>query len=371
MKGSFQIARIFDIPLQVHWSFALLLLGGMYFGYTQSWDLPQTMWAVSLVLALFTCVVLHEFGHALTARRYGVQTKDIILSPIGGVARLDRLPDHPRQEFMVAIAGPAVNILLSILLAPYLLFREATRLQVFSFFDRNANVFFLDLTPVDEFLIALFIVNVILALFNLLPAFPMDGGRILRAILSLRLGRTRATRIAAYLGQALAVGFVVYGFWYWSPVTAFIGIFVFLTASNENRMVQLEDRLQQHTVGEIHRQLFTKIFYYDLMERPVEQLTLGMERNFLVFDERQNVVGSLGEQQLMAAIREKDFGAPVAAYMYREHDALLSEDTVKTALSRLQENEYEILPVFESGALVGVVDLPAINTFLQLQQNTQ
>ncbi len=368
MKGSFQIARIFNIPLLIHWTFALLILGGIYFGYSQNWGMWESVWAVLLVGSLFGSVVLHEFGHALTARRYGVDTRDIILSPIGGVARLTRLPDSPRQEFMVAIAGPMVNIVIALLLTPYLFSKAATRNQLLTFLDRNSNVFLIDLSPFDDFLIGLFLLNGILAVFNLLPAFPMDGGRILRALLSLRLGRMRATRIATLIGQALAVLFVVYGFWSWSPVTAFIGLFVFVTASSENRMVKLDSLLEKHQVSRIVRRSFTRIYHPDPMELPVEALTHGLERNFLVFDEWHNLSGVLGEEQLMRAIREKNFGAPVADYMTYRYEAILATDSLKEALAKLQGEDHAALPVYQNGVIIGVVDLQGINNFLQLQR---
>ena len=150
MKGSVQIAKVFGIPVQLHWSFAFIILWICYLAYSQSWDLESTLWASLFVLALFTCVIFHEFGHALTARRYGVTTRDIILSPIGGVARLDRLPDQPQQEFMVAIAGPLVNIAIAILLFPYVLSNENTRQQLLSILDPDSNIFMIELSSVDS-----------------------------------------------------------------------------------------------------------------------------------------------------------------------------------------------------------------------------
>lgn len=365
MKGVIQIARVFGIPVQLHWTFGLLIIAGAYFAYAQSWHWLETAWAAGLVLVLFTCVVLHEFGHALTARRFGVDTRDIILSPIGGVARLDHLPEHPYQEFLVAVAGPMVNLGIAVVPLPYLFANTDTRRQILNFFDRNSNAFFVDLSPFDDFLIGIFLLNVILAIFNLLPAFPMDGGRILRALLSWRLGRMKATRIAAFVGQILAVAFVAYGFWQWSPVTAFIGFFVFVTASSENRMVQLDGLLQEYQVRDIVRKTFTRVYQNAPMEYPIEEITHGLERNFLVFDEWQNMTGTLGEEQLMKAVRAKDFGAPVTTYMNRHYEALLPEDSLKTALTKIQRHNYDLLPVYENHRLVGVIDLHAINHFLK------
>lgn len=131
MRGSFQIAKFFGIPVFVHWSFGLIFAWIFYLGYSNEWNWTSISVAVAFVLALFVCVVMHEFGHALMARRFGVKTRDIILSPIGGVARLDRLPEKPMQEFYVAIAGPLVNIGIILLLLPYLLLYQPKRKRSF------------------------------------------------------------------------------------------------------------------------------------------------------------------------------------------------------------------------------------------------
>ena len=188
MKGVVQIARLFGIPVQVHWSFLLIFVWVLIKGLGEAWDWYTIGWMMAFVLALFFCVVLHEFGHALTARRFGVGTRDIILSPIGGVARLDKLPDEPMHEFFVAIAGPAVNVGISLTLAavPFALSRD----KFYNFFSSllfpNSNVFAVGLDAWDYFLFGLIGLNIVLAVFNMLPAFPMDGGRVLRALLSIR-----------------------------------------------------------------------------------------------------------------------------------------------------------------------------------------
>ena len=367
MKGSVQIAKVFGIPVQLHWSFAFIFLWLLYLAYSQSWDLESTIWAALFVLALFTCVIFHEFGHALTARRYGVTTRDIILSPIGGVARLDRLPDRPQQEFMVAIAGPLVNIAIAILLFPYVLGNENTRQQLLSILDPDSNIFFIELSSVEYFALGLFFLNGTLAVFNLVPAFPMDGGRILRALLSLKLGRVRATRIAAFIGQAVAIAFVAWGIWSPNPnlILVLVGLFVFMTAASESRMARLDGALESATVGDILRQAFTRIYRTDLMEKPLEEVTHGLEKNFLVFDEWQNLIGTLSERRLIEAIKKKDFGRPVGHYLDPHPLVLQPADSLKFAFHKIHWEGKGILPVYEQGRLIGVVDDTMINNFLQ------
>jgi len=371
MKGNFQIIKIFGIPVQVHWTFALVVAWISYLAFVNAWNWAAVLWATLSVITLFTCVIFHEFGHALTARRFGVNTRDIILSPIGGVARLDRLPESPYQEFLVAIAGPMVNIAIAVLALPYLFFvNEATRQQLFSIFYPSSNVFVIDLTMVDYFFFGLFLLNGVLAIFNLLPAFPMDGGRVLRALLSLRLGRTRATRIAAYIGQSFSVLLLIYALWQqsqYSIVTAFVGVFVFLTAMNENRMVRLDSTLDGYRVSDLLRRQFTRIYVNDPMEIPVEELTRGMEKNFLVFDHWQNLIGLLPENRLLSAVKKKAFGQPVRNYINDRLEALLPEDSLKDAFTKLHWQGYAILPVYDRGKMIGVLDVDMLDNFLRLQ----
>lgn len=370
MKGAFQIAKFFGIPVQIHWTFGLIFVWVMYVGFKENWDWANIGWSMLFVMALFICVVLHEFGHALTARRYGVSTRDIILSPIGGVARLDRLPENPMQEFYVAIAGPLVNVAIMAILSPYLLLVTGDqREQLFSIVNGSNNVFIRDLTPVDFFVFGLIILNGTLALFNLLPAFPMDGGRVLRALLSLRLGRMRATRIAAYIGQFLAVLLAVYGIFEGSPFTVFIGIFVFVMAANEYRMVRMDNALESQTVADIVRTNFTKFHTADSMEMVAEAVAHGWEKNFLVFDEWQNLEGVLSEPSIVKAVKEKAFDLPVTAFIESTPEPLLLSDNLRDVFVKVQQRSNTIFPVFDAdNHLVGVLDSGGLYNYLRMQR---
>lgn len=200
MRNSLSLGKIAGIHVYIHWTFPIILLWIIFSNLSRGFTTEQITWSVIFILALFVCVTLHEFGHALAARRYRIHTKDITLYPIGGVARLEKMPEKPMQELIVALAGPAVNFVIVILL---FIFLSLTKLPTdFSIITH---------VTADNFLLSLAIVNGWLAVFNLIPAFPMDGGRVLRALLSLRLNRVTATKIAATVGTGYCSNFCFYG----------------------------------------------------------------------------------------------------------------------------------------------------------------
>ncbi|HEV2950171.1 MAG TPA: site-2 protease family protein [Gemmataceae bacterium] len=220
MFRSWKLGSLFGIGIYVHATF-LLLPAFVFLANVSTGQTGMAIYAVMMIPAVFSCVVLHELGHALTARRYGIETRDITLYPIGGVARLERLPDRPLEEFWIAVAGPAVNVGIAALLSAILWLASGWNL---SFFVQNLT---------DTVLGHLVIINVVmLALFNMLPAFPMDGGRVLRALLATYLGQFRATTIAVQIGVAMAVFFAIAGI-FTSPILTLIGIFVFFAGQQE------------------------------------------------------------------------------------------------------------------------------------------
>jgi len=225
MSWSLNIGSVAGTAIRIHVTFLLFL--AWIFGVEYIAGGPQVAWSGLLfIVLLFLCVLLHEFGHIFTARAFGVRTPDVILLPIGGVARLERIPEKPSEEFLIAIAGPAVNVVI----AAVLVLIAGANLSA----DRLAALESADVSMIDR----LAAVNVFLAVFNLIPAFPMDGGRVLRALLAARLGYVRATEIAAMIGQwvAFALGFLgLFG----NPLLIFIAIFVYLAAASEAHLVAI------------------------------------------------------------------------------------------------------------------------------------
>lgn len=369
MNSALRIATFFNIPIRIHWSFLLIFVYVLYTGSRQGWDVANMAWSLIFVLALFACVVLHEFGHALTARRFGVETRDIILSPIGGVARLNKLPEKPLQEFLVAVAGPLVNVAIALLLAPYLLTLsgESRQLLFNVLLDPDGNYFPVGLSQLDYFLAGLILLNAMLALFNMIPAFPMDGGRVLRALLSIRLERHEATRIAAYIGQGLAVLFIGYGLFFENNIFyLLIGGFVFMAAAGEYRMVRSQQVLQRYTVRDVARTHFTRLYLGDTIKKAISQLSNDGQRSYIVFDVWQEAKGILGQKQLKQAHEARDYDAPVEKYMTPLSKGLRMDDTLRQASEQLQAAPVHTLPVYTAqGQVAGMLDAVSLDRFIR------
>lgn len=370
MSWSWRIGSFAEIPVKIHWTFVLMFLGSGGLGYF-SGDWKMAVWYSSLIIAIFTCVVLHEFGHALTARRYGVKTRDIILSPIGGIARLERLPEKPLQEFYVAAAGPMVNLGICIFLIPFLLYfawEEVMDIWGFMMTGRYS------LEPSGReayFFPILFWLNISLAAFNLLPAFPMDGGRILRSLLSIKIGRLRATKVASYIGQVLAVGLVVLGIYQDGGfVTSVIGVFVFIMASQEYRIVRFEKILSDSSAREVMRDQFTRILPEDEITVATNLFKIGIEKNFLVFDQLDGgVIGVLHETDLLEVLKKENFSIQAKDIMQANFEKIDVNENLKDIFDKMQTNNYSILPIFEEDQLIGIADTNTINNFVNLQSD--
>lgn len=227
---SLSLGRYFRIPVFVHWSFLFILVFISYTSISEGMDLTQVAAFSLYIFLVFFCVVLHEYGHALMARRYGIETQDIIITPIGGLARLRGMPMEPKGELMIAIAGPLVNLAIA---AVILLILYGLGVGIILPDTDDLNI----LTNPIGFLHLVLILNLILFTFNLIPAFPMDGGRILRALLCFKFDRRKATLIVSIIGRIIAVAFVLFATYNKLPSLLFIGIFIFIMAGREYRAV--------------------------------------------------------------------------------------------------------------------------------------
>lgn len=358
MDKAFNIAKIAGIPLRIHWTFGFFFVWIAYVGSKAGMDSIGIYRLCGFAVILFVCVVLHELGHALTARKYGVHTKDIIISPIGGVARLYKIPELPKHELIIAIAGPAVNLVIAIILGVFLtLFREKGVWPV----GDPTRIF----NYSENFLPALFWLNFFLIIFNLLPAFPMDGGRIFRSLLAMRLGRTKATRIASRLGQIIAVGFFIYGILQSDFILAFIGVFVFVSAANEFRMVYADMILNQGMAADVVRSKYTTLSVNASIAEAIQLKDAGLEKDFMVVDAWGQPVGVLHEEFIDAAIRNKETNVPVAEYLSPSFERVPHTLGLKQLFQLFQQKGYSIIPVYQTGNLIGVVDRKSLNEFLQ------
>ena len=315
--------------------------------------------AVAVVLsiaAVFGIVVLHELGHALTARRFGIGTRDITLLPIGGVARLERMPEDPRQELLVALAGPAVNVVLALLLYALLVLSGGTNQDVTSLFGAGSS-------PLSQ----LVGVNIWLAAFNLIPAFPMDGGRVLRAVLAMRRGYVRATEIAATVGKAFALLFGILGLFYVNnPFLVFIALFVWLGAAAEASAVQARSALEGVPLQRVMITDVRTLSPQEPLTRAVEHVLAGFQQDFPVV-ERGELVGVLTRADLLKALAARGPSAPVAEVMQRDFQTAQPSDELEGVLARLRECGCHTLPVVRGRQLLGVLTMDNIGEFLLVQ----
>lgn len=359
MSWSIPIVRIAGIQLRIHITFLLLIV----------WVATVSVGAAIFVLLLFFCVVLHEFGHALAAKAYGINTPDITLLPIGGVARLERIPEEPKQELVIAAAGPAVTAIIALSLFIVIAARGSLALQ----------------SPIqgDDFVFNLFKINVWLLLFNLIPAFPMDGGRVLRALLATRFSYARATQMAATVGQAFAFFFGIIGLFglpgfdigpfafpgfHSNPFLIFIAFFVYIGASQEAALAQMRDVSRRFPVSSAMVREFRTLPENATLEEAVDALLATSQHDFPVLDGNGNVGGILTRHDLIAALRKNNPAIRVGDVMRRDIPTVTTGTRFEDAFRIMQECNCPAVPVLDSmKRLVGLLTPENVSELMMVQ----
>ena len=361
MKWSWRAGSLFGIALNIHATFLLLLAWVAIGEYQRSHNAMAALGGVLFVLAVFATVVLHELGHALWARRYGIKTRDITLLPIGGVARLERMPREPTQELLVALAGPAVNVVIAGLL--YFWLRATGGVPTFVG-TTSIQPGFLE----RAFLARLLAVNIWLVLFNLIPAFPMDGGRVLRALLAMRTrDYARATENAARIGRFFALVFGVLGlFVIGNPFLVFIALFVWLSAAAEAAAAQSSAMLDGVPLQRLMITDVRTVSPTDPLSRPVDLILDGFQQDFPVVANGK-VQGMLTRGALLKALRERGEQALVGDVMAREFQQAGPNEAVDDALTRLKSSGSNSLPVIRDGQLLGVLTMDNVGEYVMVQ----
>lgn len=351
MRWSWKLGEFRGIGVYMHATFLILIAFVVLSHYSAGHTVAKTLEGVGFILALFACVILHEFGHALMAARYGIKTRDITLLPIGGVARLERMPDKPIEELWVALAGPAVNVVIA---AGLFLWLSLT----------GAFASLEDLSIAGgPFLERLLVVNVVLVIFNMLPAFPMDGGRVLRALLATRLEYAQATQIAANIGQGMALLFAFLGF-FTNPFLIFIGFFVWIGASQEANMAAMKSALGGIPVKRAMMTDYRSLKPGDVLQRAIELVLATPQQDFPVLDD-ERVVGILPSRELMAALQQHGPEALVEDVMRRDFLSVDENDMLDTAFARVQAAECCMTaPVMHREKLVGLLTAENVREFL-------
>lgn len=353
MRWAWKIGNFAGIDLYVHATFVLLLLWVVIGYWLADHSLQAVLGGSAFILALFGCVVLHEYGHALTARHYGIRTTNITLLPIGGVSRFEKLPEKPWQEFWVAVAGPCVNFGIALVL--YLLlfamggFRPLVGLGITK----------------GPFLERIMMANLILAVFNLIPAFPMDGGRVLRALLATRMDHVRATRAAAGIGQALALVFGLVGLFY-DPFLVFIAFFVWIGAAHEAQSVEIKGALSGVPIRSAMQTHFSTLDTSQHLSDAIRLIMDGTQHDFpVLWGDR--VMGILTRANLLSGLQADGPDQLVTAVMQREFQTAEPGEMLEIVLGRLALARCKTLPVVENGKMIGLVSMENLGEYLMIQ----
>jgi Zn-dependent protease len=350
MKWSWKIGQLAGIDLRLHATF-LLLLGWVGMSYRTTGNGMETMLAAAgFIASLFACVVCHEMGHALTARRFGIQTRDITLLPVGGVARLERMPEDPRQELWVALAGPAVNAAIAAILFGWLALNHQ-----WETFGRLGVV-------TGPFVERLMMANIALALFNLIPAFPVDGGRVLRALLASRMSYRKATQLAASCGQTMALLLGFAGLFV-NPMLLFIGLSVWIGAGQEACASQIRSALSGTPARVAMLTEFEKLHSGDTLAVAVRLTLRGSPHDFPVLD-GGHVIGILRRTDLWVALAGFGQDHPVEQVMRREFLTGEPNEMLELTFRRLKEGDCHTMPIVQGGLLVGLVTMESLGEYL-------
>ena len=354
MRWSFPAGRIAGIDLKIHGTF-FLLLAWIGFVYYRQGGTAAAIDGLIFILLIFVCVVLHEFGHALAARRYGIKTRDITLLPIGGVARLERMPDKPREEVIVALAGPAVNIVIAAAL--WIVIGLTSGIPAPEMMEETGT----------SLALRLFTVNIWLVLFNMIPAFPMDGGRVLRALLAMRMNYGRATQVAASIGQGIAFIFFIICLW-WNPLLLLIAVFVYFGAGSELAFAQMRSISKDLRVASAMVTHFESLPIDATLHDAVEALLSTSQHEFPITDKEGKVHGILTRNDMIAALRKSGPETHVVDVMRTEIPAVTESTLFEKAFALMQECRCPALSVLDAnGRLIGLFTPENVGEMIMVQ----
>lgn len=353
MSWSFSIGSISGIRIRIHLTFALFLIW-IGAAFWNEGGMAAMANGLAYILLLFLCVVLHEFGHILTARRFGSQTLDVVLLPIGGVARMKSIPEKPSQELAVALAGPGVNLVIAAVL--FILLGSQTIMQDVAQPAKNVSL-----------LSQLAVANIVLAVFNLVPAFPMDGGRALRAFLSYRMDRAAATKLATRIGHILAIGFGLFGFVGGYPLLMLVALFVFMGASAENNSTQLHQLARRLRVSDAMITQFSTLPVTSRIADAVAILIHSTQHDIPVVDGVGKLVGLLTRDRLLRALHDRGADGQVADVMRTDVPSVSDRAELEDALRLMDEESFPVVMVADQrGHLIGMVTLENLGQMLLL-----
>lgn len=358
-KYSLNLGKPFGIKVSIHWTFSLLILWIVFVTMRQGLETAQILMHIVFILALFVCVLLHEFGHSLVAIKFGGEVQSIILLPIGGMANITKMPEKPREEFLISLAGPAVNIVIAAILGLYIyFFRSGSATEMdFSHITRN------------NFAAMLLAANIFIVVFNLIPAFPMDGGRLFRSALSLRMSRMKATRVAKDIGQIFAVLFIIAGL-YLNPFLIVIGFFILLGAKGEYEIIKYQNILQNHNVQDIIITDYEELKPEDTLGKAADILQHKSNRGFVIKSAGE-YKGILTQKDLISGLGTYGKEGIIEDSMNSNIESVAPDMDIFEAFKHMQKNKYDIAPVLKNNTFKGILDKDNINEFFMIRKALQ
>jgi len=356
MRWSLNIGKIFGINFRIHITFFLLLIF-IFTSVLNERGLNQAFLAMLFICAVFTCVVIHEIGHSLFAKKFGKNPKSITLLPIGGVASIEEMPEKPLQEITMAIVGPLINLIIAGLL--YIIVGRWTGIGTPNLFPDSVQTFFANLIGI----------NIILAIFNLIPAFPMDGGRVLRGLLAIKMEHLRATAIAVTIGQAIAIFFVFFGLFYnwW---LALIGVFLYIGAGSERQQAVLHSLLNKVPVSEAMATEFLALRPEAPLSEALKHFYHGCHQDFPVIGDF-GIEGILTRDRILASIHEKGLNVAVSEVMDRDFATVEPCSSLDEVYKTLSANRKNSVAVLDNGRVVGIVCLDDISRYFMIKAAIQ
>ncbi len=358
-RYSLQLGRPFGIKVSVHWTFSLLIAWIVFISVGRGLETPQILMHILFVLSLFVCVVLHELGHSLTAIKLGGEVHSITLLPIGGMAHMSKMPEKPRDEFLVSAAGPMVNVVIAFILWIYITLVQQVDVEQMEF----------QAITMQNFALMLMAANLFIVAFNLIPAFPMDGGRLFRSALSMKLSRLKATQIAKDIGQIFAILFIVAGLFF-NPFLVIIGFFILLGAKGEYEMIKYQEILRNTTVNDIVKTEFAELDENDTLGEAAEKLVHISDNGFVVQSDGE-FAGILTKNDLINGLSAHGKESPIKDVMRREPEKVTANTPLFDVYQDMQRQRIYLMPVFEDGQFKGVLDLENLHEFFLIRKATQ
>ncbi len=346
MKWSYKIGMIYGIPLRMHVTFLMLIIGyAALFGY--QYGSMGALRGVVLILLLFVCVVIHELAHSRQAQKFNVEVRDVTLLPIGGVSNMEQMPEEPKEELKIALAGPLASIALG---GGLMIIDIVLGFNVLDFsFEKIATSF-------SYFPVYFAWINLLLAGFNLLPAFPMDGGRVIRAYLAQRMSYTQATNIAASIGKGFAIVFGIAGILF-NPILIIIAFFVYIGANSEEYSVMIRSVLKNLTVRDVMDTTCTVVSGATQISELVERIFHGTCKGIIPVEEESEYVGIITSEELISAIHEHPMETTVGDVVEREVPTVTPEERLDEVYIKMQKGQHNAYGVVVEGELVGVITL--------------